>query len=105
MTGILKMIVAGICVVLLASGAFTRWPIASARKTDDLQKRMTDCDQNIDQLVRLHDGDIETLAWDRNAVEGNVKACLTELKDYFYVTVARTKLKAKGVPSFRPTRL
>ncbi|RKD56169.1 hypothetical protein BJ928_11198 [Rhizobium sp. WW_1] len=100
MVRILKMVAAGICVVMLASGAFYGWPIDTPRKADGLQERMTNCDRNIDELMRLHDEKIAPGTGDRIVVEGHVKACLAELKNYFYVTVARAKLKAKGVSSF-----
>lgn len=93
------MIVVGIC-LMIASGAVNGWPLTTARKPDDLQKRMTDCDRNIDELIRLHDGEGGTVTWDRSVVEGKVKMCLSELRSYLYVTVARTKLKARGVSSF-----
>jgi hypothetical protein len=100
MIGILKMVVVGVCMTIFSLGTFGKWPVNSARNTENLQQRMTDCDRNIDQLIRLHDGDVEAVAWDRKVVEGDVKACLSELGTYFYATVARTKLKAKGVRSF-----
>lgn len=97
--GIPKMIVVGVC-LLIASGAVNGWPLTTERKADGLQKRMTECDKNIDELIRFHDGEAGTATRDRKFVEGNVKACLSELKNYFYVTVARTKLKARGVSGF-----
>ncbi|MGG6897646.1 hypothetical protein [Rhizobium sp. BR 315] len=100
MSGILKLVATGAFMMIVASGALNRWPLDAERQADGLQKQMTDCDQNIDVLMRYHNGEAEVTKWDRNVVEGKVKACLSELKNYFYVTVARTKLKAKRVSSF-----
>lgn len=97
--GIPKMIVVGVC-LMIASGAVNGWPLATERKADGLQKRMTECDRNIDELIRFHDGQAGAAASDRKVVEANVKVCFSELKNYFYVTVARTKLKARGVSGF-----
>ncbi|MBB6484759.1 hypothetical protein [Rhizobium lusitanum] len=86
--------------VLLASGALNGWPLDTERQADGLQKQMTDCDRNIDVLMRFRNGEAGTEKLDRKVVEGRVKTCLGELKNYFYVTVARTKLKARGVSTF-----
>ncbi|MFJ6321491.1 MULTISPECIES: hypothetical protein [unclassified Rhizobium] len=100
MSGILKLVVAGAFVVLLASGALNGWPLNTERQADGLQKQITDCDRNIDVLMRFRNHDAGTENLDRKVVEGRVKTCLGELKNYFYVTVARTKLKAKGISNF-----
>ncbi|ENN89678.1 hypothetical protein RHSP_70065 [Rhizobium freirei PRF 81] len=100
MSGILKLTAAGALMMVVASGALNRWPLDAEREADGLQKQMTDCDQSIDALMRYHDGEAEAARGDRRVVEGKVKICLFELKNYFYVTVARTRLKARRISSF-----
>ncbi|MBO9194325.1 hypothetical protein J5277_09430 [Rhizobium sp. 16-449-1b] len=82
-----NIVVAGI--VMLASG--------SAHGDENVDKRIAICENDVDDLVRMQEGDPKAKSWDRAIVQADAFKCIRSLDGYLYGGVARAKLREVGI--------